>query len=266
MAGIFHPSPSQPRKPGTIYKGGFFLRILILKDYAQLSRTAANFVSAQLILKPDSVLGLATGSTPEGMYAELVRLHREEGLDFSKACSFNLDEYLGLSPEHPQSYHNYMDRHLFSKVNLPADKRHLPKTQGEDPEESCACYDRSIATAGGIDLQVLGIGVNGHIGFNEPDEQFTPQTHIVTLDESTISANARFFSSPEEVPKQALTLGIKNILGARRIIILAGGASKAEAVFRAIRGPILPALPASILQLHDEVIWILDEEAARLLH
>lgn len=241
------------------------MRIITVKDSEELSLAAARLLAAQLLLKPSSVLGLATGSTPEGMYAELARMHEQEGLDFSRAQSFNLDEYLGLSADHPQSYHFYMENHLFSKVNLPKAQRHLPKADAKDPEISCLEYERKIAEAGGIDLQILGIGVNGHIGFNEPDGKFTAATHIVDLEESTIEANARFFADKSEVPRQALTMGIGSIFRAKRILLLACGASKAKAVYEALRGEIRPQLPASILQLHPQLICIVDREAGRLL-
>ncbi|MDO4720849.1 MAG: glucosamine-6-phosphate deaminase [Peptostreptococcaceae bacterium] len=241
------------------------MRIITVNDYEEMSLVAARFLAAQLLLKPSSVLGLATGSTPEGMYAHLVRMYEQEGLDFSRATCFNLDEYLGLSSDHPQSYHFYMERHLFSKVNLPPTRRRLPETDGKDPELSCLAYEKEIAQAGGIDLQVLGIGVNGHIGFNEPDDKFTAATHIVDLEESTIEANARFFGSRDEVPRRAMTMGVGSIFKAEKILLLASGASKAKAVHEALRGAIRPQLPASILQLHSQVICIIDREAASLL-
>lgn len=241
------------------------MRIITVNDYTEMSLVAARLLAAQLLLKPSSVLGLATGSTPEGMYAELVRMHEREGLDFSRATCFNLDEYLGLSSDHPQSYHFYMERHLFSKVNLPKTRRHLPETDGKNPELSCLEYEKKILQAGGIDLQILGIGINGHIGFNEPDDKFSAATHIVDLEESTIEANARFFSNKDEVPRKAMTMGVGSIFKAEKILLLASGASKAKAVHEALRGAIRPQLPASILQLHSRVICIIDREAAGLL-
>lgn len=240
------------------------MRIICVKDYETMSQKAAQLVAAQMTLKPDSVLGLATGSTPEGMYAELVRFSNQKLIDFSRITSFNLDEYYGLSPEHPQSYHYYMNRHLFSKVPLRQEQTHIPNGLQKDAA-TCLAYDQAIQQAGGIDLQVLGIGTNGHIGFNEPDNKFEAQTHLVSLDTSTIEANARFFEHSDEVPRQAVSMGIKTIFQAKKILLLASGSNKADAIHHTICGPITPTVPASILQLHPDVIVIVDHLAARKL-
>lgn len=241
------------------------MKILITEDYEQMSRHAARILASQLTLKPDSVLGLATGGTVTGMYQRLIALHREDGLDFSQAQAFNLDEYLPIAPEDPQSYHTFMQTHLFSQVNFSAGSTHIPNGLAADAEAECRRYEASIEAAGGIDIQVLGIGRNGHIGFNEPDITFEAGTHQVTLDEQTLLDNARFFPSVAAVPKRAISMGIKTIMHARRILLLASGLEKSDAVHRMINGKITPALPASILQLHPDVILVIDRDAAALL-
>lgn len=239
--------------------------IHVVDNYMQLSVKAACIVASQVNLKNNAVLGLPTGSTPEGMYQQLVQMHREGIVDFNKVNTFNLDEYLGLSPEHPQSYYYYIHHHFFSHVNVPPQNIHIPPGQAENLEEMCHEYDRLIDTLGGIDLQILGIGANGHIGFNEPNQNLNMQTHVVNLTQDTIKANSRFFASAEEVPRQAVTMGMGSIMKARRIVLLACGASKAAAIKGALSGKITTEVPASFLQLHRKVTFILDKEAAALL-
>lgn len=241
------------------------MKIHVLENYEQLSARAAGIVASQVILKSNSVLGLATGSTPEGMYSRLAQMNREGFVDFSGVVTFNLDEYLGLSPGHPQSYHYFMHHHLFSQVNVPPQNIYIPSGESEDMTEFCRAYDQKIADAGGIDLQVLGIGGNGHIGFNEPDRHLSKATHVVDLTAETIEANSRFFANREEVPRQAVTMGMGSIMLARRILLMASGKSKARAIKDTVSGRITTAVPASFLQLHREVILLLDREAASLL-
>lgn len=238
------------------------MRIIIANDYADLSSRAARIMAGQLYLKPNSVLGLATGSTPLQMYQELARLHQEVGLDFSEATSFNLDEYLGLSPDDTNSYHYYMQENFFRHINLQPQKIHIPCGRPADIEKECRDYDQQIWSNGGIDIQVLGIGTNAHIGFNEPDIKFEATTHKVKLDEETIQANARFFSSIEEVPRFAISMGMKTIMHAKKVLLLASGENKADAIYNTLYGGITPEVPASILQLHQDVIVLLDEAAA----
>lgn len=241
------------------------MRVIVAKDYTSMSRKAARMVAGQIYLKPDSVLGLATGSTPLAMYQELVRDYHESGLDFSQVTTFNLDEYLGLPPGDYHSYHYYMRMNLFDLVNIQKEKIHIPPGQPQDVAQACRDYDRKIDEAGGIDLQVLGIGKNGHIGFNEPDLKFEATTHLVKLDEETRTANARFFKNKLAVPRFALSMGIKNIMFAKKVVLLANGAEKAEAIYRTVCGKITPTTPASILQLHQDVTVIVEEDAAGLL-
>lgn len=241
------------------------MRILVTDSYEAMSREAAKILAGQIWLWPDTVLGLATGSTPVGMYRELVRLHRDEGLDFSQVTSFNLDEYVGLGREDDQSYQAFMHKQLFDQVNIDVAKTHVPNGKAEDIGAECERYERSIREAGGIDLQVLGIGRNAHIGFNEPDDHFARQTHRVALKESTIRANSRFFEREADVPRYAISMGIGTILKARRILLLANGREKAQAVYDAVLGDITPEHPASILQFHPQAMLILDREAASLL-
>ena len=241
------------------------MRIIFTRDYEDMSLEAAKIVAGQLYLKPESVLGLATGSTPVGLYEKLVQLYEVTGLDFSGVTTFNLDEYVGMAPQHPQSYHYFMSEHLFSKVNLRPDHCFVPDGMAEDLAAEGRRYDARIAQAGGIDLQVLGIGRNAHIGFNEPDIKFEAMTHKVRLDDETIRANARFFERQEDVPRYAISMGIRNIMLARRVLLLANGKEKAEAVRAAVCGGVSPKAPASILQLHRDATFIVDAEAAALL-
>lgn len=228
------------------------MKILHEKDYDAMSARAAELLAAQVILKPACVLGLATGSSPVGMYRQLAEQYRQGILDFSAVTSVNLDEYCGLSPEDPQSYRYFMEEHLFRHINIRRENTFVPDGLDPDREAVCAAYDARIAALGGVDLQVLGIGNNGHIGFNEPDDHFTVGTHVVALKESTIQANARFFEDISQVPTHAVTMGMGAILQAKRILLLAG-AEKASIVRQAMEGPVTPQVPASLLQLHPNV-------------
>ena len=231
------------------------MRIYKAKDYVDMSRKAANIVSAQVIMKPNCVLGLATGSTPIGLYKQLVEWYNKGDLDFSEVMTVNLDEYKGLSRDNDQSYYYFMHQNLFDHVNIPAENTHLPNGMEPDSQKECQEYTDLIQSLGGVDLQLLGIGHNGHIGFNEPGEAFDKQVHCVNLTQSTIEANKRFFASADDVPKQAYTMGIKTIL------IVASGEDKAEIVRDAFFGPITPKVPASVLQLHNDVTLVADEAA-----
>lgn len=231
------------------------------KDYYDMSRKAANIISAQIILKPNCTLGLATGSTPVGLYDQLVKWYEKGDLDFSDVRSVNLDEYKGIAPENDQSYYYFMHRHLFDKVNIHPENTNLPNGLAEDPEAECRRYEALIQSLGGIDLQLLGMGHNGHIGFNEPGAAFEKETHCVTLAERTIEANKRFFASEDLVPRQAFTMGIKTIMQARKILVVVSGEDKAETVKKAFFGPVTSEVPASILQMHNDVILVADEAA-----
>ena len=242
------------------------MKIIRTKDYADMSRKAANIISAQVIMKPDCVLGLATGGTPVGTYEKLVERYNEGDLDFSEVTSVNLDEYRGLPKEHPESYWSFMHKNLFDKVNIDPAKINLPDGTNPDAEDACAKYNQIIHAVGGIDLQLLGIGHDGHIGFNEPGEAFELETHCVDLTPETIEANKRFFDGNVDlVPKQAYTMGIKTIMQARKVLVVANGKAKAQAVKDAVTGPVTPACPGSILQLHPDCILVADEEALSLL-
>lgn len=237
------------------------MKIVRAADYESMSRKAANLISAQVILYPRSVLGLATGSTPLGIYRQLVNWYEKGDLDFSGVRTVNLDEYRGLSPENPNSYHFYMWKNFFEKINIRPENVMLPDGTAKDPEEECARYEAGIASLGGIDMQLLGLGNTGHIGFNEPDNCFDKLTHLVTLDPKTIEANARLFSRVEQVPRQAFTMGIKTIMQAKKILLVVSGRSKAPILKQALFGPVVPKVPASILQLHPNVTVIADKEA-----
>lgn len=240
------------------------MRIIKTKDYNDMSRKAANIISAQIIVKPDSVLGLATGSTPIGTYAQLVDWYQKGDLDFSKVTTVNLDEYKGLTRDNDQSYYYFMNENLFSKVNIRHNHTFLPDGMESDSGKACSAYDQVIAATGGVDLQLLGLGHNGHIGFNEPGPVFEADTHCVDLTESTIQANKRFFASIDDVPRQAYTMGIKTIMHAREILVVVSGEDKAPIVKEAFFGPITPKVPASVLQLHNNVIVVADEAALSL--
>lgn len=226
---------------------------------------AANIVAGQIYLKPDSVLGLATGSTPVSMYQRFAAVHKSVGLDFSQVTTFNLDEYIGMGPENPQSYHYFMKENFFQRINIRPENVFLPDGMAEDIVAEGERYEKLIAAREGINLQVLGIGQNAHIGFNEPDVKFAATTHKVELDEETIQANSRFFNSVSEVPRYAISMGIKTIMMAEHVILLANGRNKAEAVYKAVCGDVIPEAPASILQLHRDVALILEKQAASLL-
>jgi glucosamine-6-phosphate deaminase len=237
--------------------------VIIRKDYQEVSEEAARLVADRLLKKPNFVLGLATGSTPLGLYNELIRLHQYEGLDFSKVTSFNLDEYLGLPPSHDQSYHYFMRTSLFDHVNIDARNVYIPDGMTHDVEEFCDWYEAQIELAGGIDLQVLGIGANGHIAFNEPGSSLGSRTRIKTLTDRTVRDNARFFSTMEEVPRYAL--GVGTIMDARELVLLATGEGKADAIKAAVEGPVTAMVPASIIQMHRRAYVVIDEAAASKL-
>lgn len=241
------------------------MEVIITKNYEAMSKLGASFIASQLLRKPRSVLGLATGSTPVGLYKELIRLHKEKGLDFSQVITFNLDEYLGLPPSHDQSYRYFMDTNLFNHVNIPPGNIHVPYGHAESVMEFCEWYEAEIKRFGGIDIQILGIGGDGHIAFNEPGSSLGSRTRLKTLTAQTIEDNARFFSKKEEVPQFAITMGVGTILEARKIIMLANGKKKAEIVAEAIEGPVTAQVTASALQLHRDVIVIVDEEAGSKL-
>ena len=241
------------------------MKIIRAKDYNDMSRKAANIISAQVILKPDSVLGLATGSSPIGIYEQLIKWYNKGDVDFGACTTFNLDEYRGLTADHDQSYHYFMHKNFFDAINVPAERINLPDGAQLDAERECARYDAAIRAAGGIDLQLLGLGVNGHIGFNEPAESFSLGTHQVELTDSTRQANRRFFSSLEEVPTHARTMGVRDIMQARKVLMVANGAAKAQAIRDAFFGPVTPHVPASILQLHGDFTLVADEEALSLI-
>ena len=237
------------------------MKICRAKDYNDMSRKAANIISAQIIMKPNCVLGLATGSTPVGTYRQLVEWYEKGDLDFSEVMTVNLDEYKGLTRENPQSYYYFMNENLFGKVNINKTRTFLPDGTEPDSKTACENYNEILRAVGDVDLQLLGLGHNGHIGFNEPGESFSTETHCIDLSEQTIKANARFFETLEEVPRQAYTMGVKTIMSARRILIIVSGEDKAEIVKRAFFGPITPQVPASILQLHRNVTLVADEAA-----
>ncbi len=237
------------------------VKIYSAPDYQGMSRKAANILSAHVILKPDSVLGLATGSTPIGMYQQLIEWYKKGDLDFSQVHTVNLDEYRGLAPTHDQSYRWFMQHNLFDHINIKPENTNVPNGLAEDAEAECVRYNKVITDLGGIDIQVLGMGHNGHIGFNEPEEAFELETHVVDLTPTTIDANARFFASRDDVPRQALTMGVKSIMQARHILVVVSGADKADIVKAAFTGPVTPKVPASILQLHNRVSLVGDEAA-----
>ncbi|QZY56434.1 glucosamine-6-phosphate deaminase [Crassaminicella profunda] len=241
------------------------MRIICVDNYDQMSKKAANIVASQLILKPDSVLGLATGATPLGMYKQLIKTYEEGHIDFEEVTTFNLDEYCDLNKEDEQSYYYYMYENFFKHININIKNLNIPNGRAMDIHKESLEYERKIRKSGGIDLQVLGIGRNGHIGFNEPDIKFEALTHMVKLDEQTIEDNSRFFDSIKDVPTKAISMGIKTIMHAKKIILLASGKEKAEVIYGAIYGKITPELPASVLQLHPDVVFVMDKEAASKL-
>lgn len=237
------------------------MRIYKEKNYEHVSKRAANILFAQIIHKPNSILGLATGSSPIGAYKQLIDLYEKGDLDFKDVISFNLDEYYGLSNDNPNSYHYFMNQNLFFHVNIQAENIYLPNGQAQDADQESTTYDRLIKDLGGIDMQLLGLGHNGHIGFNEPAQAFTTSTHLVNLTDKTIEANSRLFDRIEDVPKQALTMGMKSIMSAKKILLIVSGKDKANILKEALEGPVTPKVPASILQLHNDVTLVADEDA-----
>lgn len=238
------------------------MQIIITKNYEELSKETAKIVRTRILEKPSLVLGLATGSTPLGLYQALIKMHQQENLNFREARTFNLDEYAGLALSHPQSYNYYMRENLFKHINIKKENVFIPQGVTENIEESCQQYEYEIKKRGGIDLQILGIGRDGHIGFNEPGTSFTSRTHIVNLDSVTIEDNARFFDNKNAVPRRAITMGIGTIMEAKECLMLVNGKHKAEIIARALQGQITEKVPASVLQKHPNLTVILDEEAA----
>lgn len=237
------------------------MRVYKAKDYDEMSRKAANVISAQVIMKPDCVLGLATGSSPIGTYKQLIDWYNKGDLDFSEVTSVNLDEYKGLTHDNDQSYYYFMYNNLFKHINIDLDKVNVPNGSEPDSEKECSRYEEVIRSLGGVDLQLLGLGNNGHIGFNEPADDFAKTTHCVDLTESTIEANKRFFASADDVPRQAYSMGIGTIMRARKILLIVSGAGKADILKEVISGPVTPQVPGSILQLHNDVVVVADEAA-----
>lgn len=238
------------------------MKIIEVESYEDMSRKAADIIKGVVCSKPNAVLGLATGSTPEGVYRCLIEDNKKGLIDFSKVTSFNLDEYEGLDGSNPNSYRYYMDNKLFNHINIHKERTFVPDGMAEDLEKECKAYDEKISLAGGIDLQILGIGSNGHIGFNEPADMLIPSTHVTELTEETIKANSRFFPSLDQVPRRAVTMGMGSILKARRILLLASGKNKADVIDRLLQGDISTSLPASMLHMHRDVTLIVDKEAA----
>ena len=237
------------------------MKLYRAKDYKDMSRKAANVISAQVIMKPDCVLGLATGSSPLGTYQQLIEWYEKGDLDFSETKSANLDEYKGLPRDNDQSYYYFMYNNFFKHINIDLNNTNIPNGMEPDSAKECARYEKVIADLGGVDLQLLGLGHNGHIGFNEPDAAFEKITHCVDLTQSTIEANKRFFASIDDVPKQAYTMGIKTIMQAKKILLVVSGAEKSSILYKALYGPVTPQVPASILQLHNDVVVVADEAA-----
>ncbi len=238
------------------------MEIIVKESVEEMSKTAARVVARTLNAKPNAVLGLATGSTPLGLYRELVRMHKEDGLDFSQVTTFNLDEYVGLTQKDPQSYHHFMHENLFRHINIPPQNIYIPSGTTDNYASFCPWYEQRIRELGGIDLQVLGIGSDGHIAFNEPGSSLGSRTRIKTLARQTIEDNARFFDSPDRVPIYAITMGVGTILEARKLILLAHGRHKAPAVAAAVEGPVTSMITASAIQLHRDAMCIIDREAA----
>lgn len=241
------------------------MQIFCAEDYKGMCRKAANILSAQLIMKPTSVLGLATGSTPIGIYQQLIDWYNKGDLNFDQASSVNLDEYQGLAPDHPQSYRYFMDTNLFNHVDMNKERTHVPSGLAPDSVEECKRYNQVIRSMGGIDMQLLGMGHNGHIGFNEPGDAFELETHRVELAETTIEANTRFFEKREDVPTHAYTMGMKTIMSAQNILVVVSGEDKAEIVAKAFSGPVTPEIPGSLLQLHPNVTLVGDKAALSIL-
>lgn len=236
------------------------MEFITVENYQKMCRKAANIISAVVINKDDAVLGLATGSTPIGVYEQLIEWFKKGDLDFKNVKSVNLDEYVGLSGEHPQSYRYFMQHQLFNHINIQQQNTYVPNGCAKDLNAECARYDSIIQQFGKLDIQLLGIGLDGHIGFNEPDDCFYKNTHAVDLHESTIAANSRFFENLSEVPRQAITVGMVSIMQAKKILLIANGPAKSEVLKQALNGPITPKLPASILQLHPDLTVVYSEE------
>ena len=240
------------------------MEFIVAKNYEEMSRKAADVIAELVARKPSCILGLATGSTPEGLYAQLVKDCQEGKISFKDVSTYNLDEYRGLENDHPQSYHYFMEQHLFNHVNIDLAATHVPDGSNPDAAAACADYEAAIKASGGVDLQRLGLGHNGHIGFNEPADTFAKETNCVELTRSTIEANSRLFDHIDEVPTQAYTMGIGTIMRAAKILVVANGEGKAQIVRDAFFGPVTPQVPASILQFHPDVTVIVDEAAASL--
>lgn len=241
------------------------MQIIKTKDYEDMSRKAANIIASLVTLKPNCVLGLATGSSPIGTYKELIKRYNEGDLDFSKVTSVNLDEYKGLSGDHDQSYRYFMNHNFFDHINIDKARTFVPDGTEPDADKACGAYNAIIASTGGQDLQLLGLGHDGHIGFNEPADVFPPVTHCVDLTDMTIEANKRFFASKDDVPRQAYTMGIQNIMLAKKVLVVVSGADKADILKAVVEGPITPQVPASVLQLHPDCVFVVDEAAAAKL-
>lgn len=241
------------------------MEVIVRDSYEEVSKLAAELIADVIRRKPRAVLGLATGSTPLGTYKELIRLHREEGLDLSRVITFNLDEYVGLPHDHPQSYHYFMWENVFKQINVNPKNVHIPDGTAKDIPGFCRWYEEQIVKAGGLDIQILGIGSNGHIAFNEPGSSLGSRTRVKTLDERTRQDNARFFRNLDEVPRYAITMGIGTIMDARQLILVANGAGKADAISRTCEGPITAIVPATIVQLHPKATIIVDKPAAAKL-
>ena len=237
------------------------MKVIVTNSYDETCAVIANMIKELVNAKPDAKLGLATGGTPVPIYKKLIEMNKAGEVDFSRVHTVNLDEYCGIPGTHDQSYRYFMQKNLFDHIDILPENTYVPSGLAEDPEEECRRYDELVKSFGYADLQLLGLGRNGHIGFNEPSDHFVKETHVVDLTESTIEANARFFASADDVPKQALTMGIGCIMAPRRILLIASGADKADAIYKTVCGPITPECPASILQLHPDVVLVCDEAA-----
>lgn len=241
------------------------MKILVAEDYASMSRKAANMLSAQIIMKPDCVLGLATGSTPLGIYRQLIDWYQKDDLDFSCVRTVNLDEYAGIPAESPLSYAYYMKNNFYKHINIDPKNTFIPDGMAQDMEAECRRYDDIIRKLGGIDMQLLGVGHNGHVGFNEPADYFMKNTFVVRLTEDTLKANSKYFPAADEIPEKAVTVGLKSIMQARNIVIAVSGRSKAEVLYKMLTGPVTPQVPASILQLHPATTLIADKDALHVV-
>lgn len=242
------------------------MKLITIDNYEELSKVAARDLASTIKEKPNAILGLATGGSPVGMYKELIKMYQDGELDFSKIKTVNLDEYVGLNPEHEQSYRHFMNENLFNHVNININNTIVPNGLAQDLNAECKEYDKKIEELGGIDVQLLGVGNNGHIAFNEPDKELSSGTHVITLTEDTIKANSRFFDTIDEVPKRAITMGLGEIMKAKKIVLIASGESKAEAIKGLFSGKITTENPASMLQMHRDVTVIVDKAAAKLIN